>query len=62
MDVSPVHSMPASPDVDSSPEEITQFDVLDSAVLSSGVLDASDMGQLQLKNNTAIINMSMYQK
>lgn len=53
--------MPTSPEAVSSPEEVTQFDVLDSAVLNAGIFDSSSPGQLQLKNNTAIINMSVYQ-
>ncbi|KAE8748534.1 hypothetical protein FOCC_FOCC004710 [Frankliniella occidentalis] len=58
VDFSPAQSMPASPDVPSSPEG-GKFDLLDSAVLSAGILDSNNLGQLQLKNNTAIINMNL---
>ncbi|KAJ1522295.1 hypothetical protein ONE63_002594 [Megalurothrips usitatus] len=57
VDISPLQSMPASPEIVSSPEEVSHFDVLDSAVVSAGIFDSSP--QLQLKNNTAIINMNL---
>ncbi|KAK3910913.1 Cyclic AMP-responsive element-binding protein 3-like protein 4 [Frankliniella fusca] len=58
IDLSSAQSIPASPEIPSSPEG-GKFDLLDSAVLSAGILDSNNMGQLQLKNNTAIINMNL---
>ncbi|XP_034253902.1 cyclic AMP-responsive element-binding protein 3-like protein 1 [Thrips palmi] len=54
-----VSSVPASPEVLSSPEEVTHFNVLDSAAINAGIFDSKSFGPLQLKNNTAIINMNL---
>lgn len=54
-----ISSVSMSPEVVSSPEEVAHYDVLDSAVINAGIFDSNTVGPLQLKNNTAIINMNL---